>query len=158
MRTDVRQPAAANQMIIDIFDKIIRTTNIVDLISNLLFKNKAYSRFKPSTRPHNKHMCVHRRNHNQRCNQVEKLGATDCRIDGCKLIIIRSHKLYAWKTAGSGSWGYKSDLLYWVSTTFCVHRWTHTAPAGRNPERRNRQSLYITMAYKPDFHIFSFTI
>ena len=74
----------------------IRSTNIVDLISNLLFKNKAYSRFKPSTWPHNKHMCVHRRNHNQRCNQVAKLGAsaTDCRIDGCTLFIIRSHKLY----------------------------------------------------------------
>ena len=94
MRTDVRQPAAANQIIIDIFNKIIRTTNIVDLIINLIFKDKAYSRFKLSTRPHNKHMCVHRRNHNQRCDQVAKLGAsaTGCRIDGCKLFIIRRHK------------------------------------------------------------------
>ena len=50
MRTDLRQPAAANK-IIDNFDIIVKTTNIVDLIliASLLIKSKAYFHFIPST-------------------------------------------------------------------------------------------------------------
>jgi hypothetical protein len=87
VRTDLRQPAAANK-IIDNFDIIITTTNIVDLIVYLLLKSKAYSHFIPSTQLQNKHMCVDQRNHNHRCDKVTKLGATDGRIGGCKPFII----------------------------------------------------------------------
>ena len=50
VRTDLRQPAAANK-IIDNFDIIVKTTNIVDLIliASLLLKSKAYFHFIPST-------------------------------------------------------------------------------------------------------------
>jgi hypothetical protein len=56
-RTDVRQPTAANQVVIDSFDIMIKTTNIIDIIINLLFEIKVC--FSPSRESHNKHMCVH---------------------------------------------------------------------------------------------------
>ena len=87
MRTDLRQPAAADK-IIDNFDIIVKTTNIVDLIVYLLLKSKAYSHFIPSTQPLNKHMCVNQRNHNHRCDKINKSGAIDCHIGGCKPFII----------------------------------------------------------------------
>ena len=54
----MRQPAAADN-IIDSFNIIIITTNIVDLIIDLLLKNKAYSRLTLSAQLENKNMCVH---------------------------------------------------------------------------------------------------